>query len=150
MFCYTAIKLKSVYVIERIDVHEVITWSKKSTNERENKDMKKTEQKEKNVNKIMLKKEFAKYYRMSKIDASKYDINLSDLTQAQACDILITSMLTTSKSYKDVVKDVLQFIDDNDISMKNYNNNKNLIKKRLLRHMTSDTIERLSKRLTTI
>ncbi len=112
--------------------------------------MKKTEQKEKNVNKIMLKKEFAKYYRMSKIDASKYDINLSDLTQAQACDILITSMLTTSKSYKDVVKDVLQFIDDNDISMKNYNNNKNLIKKRLLRHMTSDTIERLSKRLTTI
>jgi len=112
--------------------------------------MKNTEKKQEKVSQIVLKKDFAKYYRTNKIDATKYDVNLSDLTQAQACDVLIASMLTTSKSYKDVVSDILAFIDENNIIMRNYDNNKSLIKKRLVRHATSDTIERLQKRLTTL
>lgn len=113
--------------------------------------MRKQEQKSKNVEKnVVLKKDFARLYKTSKNDTSKYSIDLSDMSQAKACDVLIASMLTSSKSYKDVIRDVIQFIDENDVVMKHYASNKALIKKRLLRHATSDTIERLQKRLTTL
>jgi predicted GTPase len=108
-------------------------------------------EKAKKEQKAMLKKDFARLYKTSKNkDVNKYTLDLSDMSQARACDILIASMLTSSKSYKDVIRDVIQFIDENDVVMRNYQNNKSAIKKRLIRHATSDTLQRLSKRLTTL
>ena len=104
------------------------------------------------INSLKLKSELRKVYR-SKDNAFKtFEVkseNVNDysmISQASACDILIDKMLTEKVKSDKLLKALIVFVNENNVIMKNIDNNKERIAARIKRHLTSDNIRRLEKR----
>ena len=105
------------------------------------------------ISKIALRQDLRKVYRTKdnafKAYQSKDEVNACnylDISQASACDKIITILLENKSNINNLYAYAVKFVAENNVIMKNYNDNKALILKRVKRHLTSDNINRLSKR----
>ena len=100
---------------------------------------------------LSLRKEYKKIYRKDNAfssfeNESQNKLDLRNVSQASACDLLIDKQIKNNVAINKVYKACIDFVMTNDVYFKNYDNNKELIIARLKRHMTSDNMQRLSKR----
>lgn len=116
--------------------------------------MKKAENTKKANENVMLNKAFLKSYRRKdlleavEVLSTLHEVNdFRHEDQSQACDELIVSALAASKSYKSIIEDVTEYIVNNNVRFKNYDNDTKKIMKRFVRHVKTDTPERLEKRI---
>ena len=109
------------------------------------------------ISKIAVKNEFRKIYRTKDTSFKKYESkeensnDFSKLSQASACDIIITKLMLNNKAnVNSMYRACTQYVQENDVVMKNYNTDKTKILARLKRHLSSDNVTRLSKRAVTL
>jgi hypothetical protein len=105
------------------------------------------------ISKIAVKSELRKVYRAADNSFKQYDYETKvikhdyrSVSQASASDLIITDLLKTKANINNIYKACIDFVSVNDVYFKNYENDKSLILLRLKRHLTSDNLQRLSKR----